>query len=89
MQSSFRQIIDKAVKERRLLVVPGAHDAFCSGDQFCHADSISFNTNLSRIFYLDLSMQRLSSLYSDSEKFKQRLYMQLWATSKKIILSRL
>ena len=27
MQSSFRQIIDKAVKERRLLVVPGAHDA--------------------------------------------------------------
>jgi 2,3-dimethylmalate lyase len=27
MQSSFRQIINKAVKERRLLVVPGAHDA--------------------------------------------------------------
>ena len=27
MQSSFRQIIDKAVQERRLLVVPGAHDA--------------------------------------------------------------
>jgi 2-methylisocitrate lyase-like PEP mutase family enzyme len=27
MQSSFRQIINRAVKERRLLVVPGAHDA--------------------------------------------------------------
>src|SRR5499426_4725754 len=27
MQSSFRQIINKAVKEGRLLVVPGAHDA--------------------------------------------------------------
>src|SRR5260370_42098972 len=27
MQSSFRQIINKAVKDRRLLVVPGAHDA--------------------------------------------------------------
>ncbi|MGB8284936.1 MAG: isocitrate lyase/PEP mutase family protein, partial [Pseudolabrys sp.] len=27
MQSSFRQIINRAVKEKRLLVVPGAHDA--------------------------------------------------------------
>src|SRR3979490_755940 len=27
MQPSFRQIINKAVKERRLLVVPGAHEA--------------------------------------------------------------
>jgi len=27
MQSSFRQIINRAVKEMRLLVVPGAHDA--------------------------------------------------------------
>jgi 2-methylisocitrate lyase-like PEP mutase family enzyme len=27
MQSSFRQIINRAVRERRLLVVPGAHDA--------------------------------------------------------------
>ena len=27
MPRSFRQIIDKAVKEKRFLVVPGAHDA--------------------------------------------------------------
>src|SRR6185369_3293327 len=27
MPTSFRQIIDKAVKEKRFLVVPGAHDA--------------------------------------------------------------
>src|SRR5262249_12299867 len=27
MVTSFRQIIDKAVKDKRLLVVPGAHDA--------------------------------------------------------------
>ena len=27
MPASFRQIIDKAVKEKRFLVVPGAHDA--------------------------------------------------------------
>src|ERR1041385_7827814 len=27
MQSSFRQIIDRAVADKRFLVVPGAHDA--------------------------------------------------------------
>src|SRR6202140_5735494 len=27
MPTSFRQIIDKAVKDKRFLVVPGAHDA--------------------------------------------------------------
>src|SRR5437762_12528670 len=27
MPASFRQIIDKAVKDKRFLVVPGAHDA--------------------------------------------------------------
>ena len=27
MPASFRQIIDKAVAEKRFLVVPGAHDA--------------------------------------------------------------
>jgi len=27
MSGSFRQIIDKAVAEKRFLVVPGAHDA--------------------------------------------------------------
>src|SRR4051794_41806923 len=27
MVTSFRQIIDKAVKDKRFLVVPGAHDA--------------------------------------------------------------
>ena len=27
MTTSFRQIINRAVKEKRILVVPGAHDA--------------------------------------------------------------
>ena len=27
MPTSFRQIINKAVKDKRFLVVPGAHDA--------------------------------------------------------------
>ena len=32
MPTSFRQIIDKAVKDKRFLVVPGAHDALSALD---------------------------------------------------------
>src|SRR5262245_281435 len=57
MTSSFRQIINRAVRDRRILVVPGAHDAL-SARLIQH---IGFETYFIGGFPVDRKSTRLNS----------------------------
>src|SRR6266700_1344175 len=56
MPASFRQIIDKAVKEKRFLVVAGAHDALSA--RIIPATWILARTDARAVYDLDEAMRR-------------------------------